>query len=699
MTGVSGLAVLAVMLASTGGFRAELLGANLVLAVSGYLTTRALLDAASSRLDGRMRLDIWYRDHFKHRVPLALFTLAVTLGLAALFSPPEEARRLAMAAVAGLAQLGNWCDLFVVRAQIIASHGDWYADRPGQIDPLGTIWLLSLIEQFALLWPILLGCIRWFARRIGGRSAPPDAAIRTAWLTASACLLLAAVACLVGPLRAAAGADLAELALGSHVRVAEWLLGAAAAGLVVAARTRAGSGVPVSGASVSGAPDSAAPDSVAPDSAALAEFQRARPARGVWWATIGGVIGVAVLVADALIATAHPADWLRGAGPSAAAGGAALLLATVDRQVVSFRHGPIEWLLARGGPVELGRMAYPLLLLHLPVFWLLRQAFPTARPDALLLVGGGFAWFVGLLLQDGLVGRLRVRRWRVRWALPVLLLAGVTVATSSTWLPAAAEGQLRTDRGPVLLALGGSFAGDLAVTLGSHDAGRYSVVDATLPGCGLYPVPPPAVQPARVTADAQLPPSAPTRSAACMNWAEQWRTRITQSRPEALVVDLSTDAAARLYDGSVISPCDVEYRQLYRQELDRAAQLWAALAPGRPVLLTDVRSVTGEADPASSRCFNALIIEAVARYPQVLLLDVEAALCQTGQCWTRTSAGKQLYFDAVHLTPAGMDSLAPWLGAAVGKALAPGPPTADSAAGGSPAGGPAMVDDRPAGRR
>ncbi|WP_322749242.1 MULTISPECIES: SGNH hydrolase domain-containing protein, partial [unclassified Frankia] len=96
------------------------------------------------------------------------------------------------------------------------------------------------------------------------------------------------------------------------------------------------------------------------------------------------------------------------------------------------------------------------------------------------------------------------------------------------------------------------------------------------------------------------------------------------------------------------------------------------------------------------------------------LLDVDAALCQAGQCWTRTSAGRPLYFDAVHLAPAGMDSLAPWLVAAVGRALAPGPPTADNGAGASPAagspagaspaagssaGGTATVDTRPVGRR
>jgi hypothetical protein len=68
-----------------------------------------------------------------------------------------------------------------------------------------------------------------------------------------------------------------------------------------------------------------------------------------------------------------------------------------------------------------------------------------------------------------------------------------------------------------------------------------------------------------------------------------------------------------------------------------------------------------------------LIVEAVARYPQVLLLDVEAALCKAGKCWTRTAGGEPMYGDAVHLSSAGMGNLAPWLEAAVGRALTPGP--------------------------
>ncbi|WP_131749452.1 SGNH hydrolase domain-containing protein [Frankia sp. Cppng1_Ct_nod] len=639
-----GLAVFAVMLQSTGGFRAELLGADMVLAVGGYLTTRTLLDAAWSHPDVRMPLGAWYRDHFKQRVPLLLFTLAVTLGLAVALSPPAQAGHLGMAAIAGLAHLGNWFDL-ALRTGFVGSDGDWYADRPGQIDPLGLLWLLGLFEQFALVWPVLLVGIWWVAGRFGGRSggtsdAGPSATERMAWLTVTLCLLLAGVACLVGPMRAMAGADLTELALGTHVRAAEWLLGACAAALVVAVRARGGDELPAD----------------------------SRGTRGSWWPTVAGVIVLAALVINAMFATARPADWLRAAGPTLAAGCVALLLVIVDRPAQP-RPGSLQWLLGQGGPVELGRMAYPLLVLHLPVFWLLGHAVAQARSYALLVVGGALAWLVGLLLQDGVVGRLRARRWWVGRTASTLVAAYAAIAAGGFWLPAVVDGQLRTGKAPVALVLGGSFAGDLASALGGHGSGRYSVVDGSLPGCGLFSVPSPAAPHARVTADAQLPVSAPARSAGCVDWERQWRSMIDKSRPDILVVDLSGDAAARPDHATVVSPCDVAYRHDYRERLAAAARIWAQAAPGRPVLLADTRSVTGDTDPQSSRCYNALIVEAVARYPQVLLLDVDAALCTAGQCWTRTASGHPFYFDAVHLTPSGMHDLAPWLESAVNRAL------------------------------
>ncbi|SBW25441.1 hypothetical protein FDG2_4553 [Candidatus Protofrankia californiensis] len=670
-----GLAVLAVMLQSTGGFRAELLGPDLVLAATGYLTTRTLLGAAWSRPPGRLRsatqelgppaarekhdraafgLGTAYRDHFKQRVPLLLFTLAATVGLAMALSPPGQARQLGPQAVAGLAQLGNWFDL-VARSQLTGADGNWYADRPAQVDPLGLLWLLSLVEQFAVAGPLLLAGAWWVARRIGR----PARTGWTAWLTAAVTALLAAGACLVGPARASAGADLPELALGSHVRVAEWLLGATAAAVVVAMQVRT--------AQIRTATSSPGGSTPATNGSA-----GATPPRGFWWATSAGTVALAVLVTGGIVATAHPADWLRNGGPAVAAGAGALLLASVDRPAAPARRSPLQWLFGRGAPVELGGMAYPFLLLHLPVFWALASAFPRVRPHALLVVGGGLAALLGLLLQDAVVGRLRLRRWRLGRTASVLLVSYTAVAAGGLWLPALAEQRLRAGTGPVVLVLGGSFAGDLAAAVGRHGSGRYPVVDRSLPGCGLFPVAPPATPQAHVSADAQLPvsaraPAAPAEN--CVHWDRYWRSQIAASHPDVLMVDLSGDAAARPDRATVVSPCDVGYRQIYRERLAVAAHLWEQQAPGRPVLLANSRSSTGDTDAQSSRCYNALVAEAAGRYPQVLLLDVDAALCRGDQCWTRTASGGPFYVDAVHLTASGMHQLAPWLETTIGRAL------------------------------
>ncbi len=687
-----GLAVLAVILQSSGGFRAELLGPDLVLAGSGYLTARALLGAAWSGSDNRIppatqRLDppapqgpglpvarekndhatfgllgTAYRDHFKQRVPLLLFTLAATVGLAAALSPPGQARQLGPQAVAGLAHLGNWFDL-VSRSRLTGSGNNWYADRPAQIDPLGLLWLLGLVEQFAVIGPLLLAGAWWAARRIGR----PVRTGWTAWLTAAVTTLLAAGACLVGPARAASGAGLPELALGSHVRAAEWLLGAAAAAVVVAMQVRTAQ---VRTAQVRTAQvRTAASGSVASVPTASGSAGPA-PVRGSWWAMSAGMLALAVLIADGIVATTHPAGWLRDGGPAVAAGAGALLLASVDRPAAPARRSPLQWLFGRGAPVELGGMAYPLLLLHLPVFWALEAAFPRVRPHALLVVGGGLAALIGLLLQDGVVGRLRLRRWALGWTAPVLLVAYTAVVAGGLCLPALAEQRLRAGTGPVVLVLGGSFAGDLAAAVGRHGSGRYPVVDRSLPGCGLFPVAPPATPQARVTADAQLPAPAPVAVAEnCVRWDRYWRSQIAASHPDVLMVDLSGDAAARPDRTTVVSPCDVGYRRIYRERLAAAARLWDQEAPGRPVLLANSRSSTGDTDAQSSRCYNALVAEAAGRYPQVLLLDVDAALCQGDRCWTRTASGRPFYVDAVHLTAAGMHQLAPWLETMIGRAL------------------------------
>ena len=263
-----------------------------------------------------------------------------------------------------------------------ACPGDWYADRPGTVDPLGALWLVGLLVQLGLVWPLVLVPLR---RLLGVRE-------RRQALTRLLPVLVALAygAWLVGPLRTAAGAPAAELAFGTHVRAAEFLLGAVAAVVVVGLHGRR------------------IPAGVAP---------------------VLAVVGIGGLVALSVLATRHPVDWLRLGGPAGAAAAGALLLLAAQLPA----HGPLAAALGRGLPLELGRAAYPLLLLHLPVFWLVQRGVPTVRPAALLLTGTALAWLVGLLLQDGLV-----RRWRAHWrrwaSVPLVALAVLAVGAGGAGL-------------------------------------------------------------------------------------------------------------------------------------------------------------------------------------------------------------------------------------------------------------------------
>lgn len=584
---VAGFGVVLVMMQSSGGFRAELLGPDVLLAVAGFLTTRTLLLGALST--GRMPLGAWYRRQFLRRAPLLVLTVGAMVALSAVSSPPEQAAPAGADAVAGVLSLGNWWDL----------GGDGVtADGPSRIDPLGLLWLIGLLVQLALVWPLLLAPLRRLVRA--------DDARRVLVALVPVLIAVAFTAWLVGPSRAAAGAGLPELALGTHVRATEWLAGAAAAATAVGLRDRL-------------------------------------PAGPAWPATALAAVGLAVLAGTGVAATLDPEQWLRLGGPGGAAAGAAVLLLSIQLA----GDGPLARALGRGLPAELGRAAYPLLVLHLPVYRIIETGVPAVRPAALLLVGGALTWLIGLVLYDGLLGRLAARR--PVGAVVLVVVTAAAVVAGGTALHRTPPVAPDTTAGPRVLVLGGSVAQDMAAAL---TGSQYAVTEDTRPGCGLLPGAPALATPARLSAQAQLPgpPVAP-----CGGWQRRWRDLVTAERPAAVLLDLSGDA------GPGRNPCDAAFRARYRPLLAEAATILSAGSDGGPVLVADARQGAGE---GPGRCLQALIAEAVAARGALVPLDIDALLCPDAIC-------PPLRDDTAHLTGSAIDRLRPRLAEAVTVELDP----------------------------
>ncbi len=603
LTGLTGLAVLTVVLQSSGGFTVELLGPDLLLVVAGFALTSAVLTGAAGT--DRAALYAWCREQAALRAPLLVMAVAAVIVVGALVGQGDEIAHAATDSFIGLFAVG-W-------AQLAPPSGPL-----GRVDPLGPLWLISLLALFGLSWPILLDALCVRLRVADG--------LHVLTVLAPALLVCAAGAWLVGPVRAATGAGLAELAVGSHVRLTEWLAGATAAAAAVGLQSYRATSTPAASRIV------------------------ANLLRSTRWAPLLAALGGTVLATMAALAAWQPTPWLRHGGPGVAAFGvAAVLLALhapgMDRPARALGHGL---------PRELGRMAYPLLVLHAPLFWLVQLAVPGARPFALLVVGGALSWLLGLLIQDGLVRRWHVRGTVAPRALIVgalaVLLAALTVAVTAPPSRPVGAGPLRQ---PVVLVLGGSTAGELAAAL-DRSGSRFAVADGSRPGCGLLPASPSSWLQARTTAQAQAPATAPS----CGDWPQVWRARIAAVQPDAVVVDLSADATPRGGASPPTAPCAPAFRGMYRTLVEQAVGIWTDGGTTRPVLLTTARD---DGTSAPVRCLNALVGESAGSYRELTQLDVGAQLCPDGICRTHTLDGEPLFNNGIFLSQAGLVELGTWL--------------------------------------
>jgi peptidoglycan/LPS O-acetylase OafA/YrhL/lysophospholipase L1-like esterase len=601
INGLGGVAIVAILLYDTKTLPAGVLGVELFLVVSGFLVTLPLLHEAA--WTGRTGIAGFYRRRLKYVVISLTVTLGLTTALVYLVGSLQEARRASADAVAALLQVANWHAL-------AGGEGRW--DQFGRIDPLGHLWLVSLVEQLCLVWPLFVALLCWVVRRSLG------AVTVLVWVAFGA-------ASVVAPAMYD-GTNGDRLYLGTDSHAVAFLAGAAAACAVqMLRRRRSGAGRDRGRSS-------------------------GRAVAATAFVTVLGTGAVAVLVAATVLAGSRQEPWLYRGGLAGVAAAAALLAAAL-----CYEEGPLFRFFSWGPLAEIGRVSYLIYLVHLPIYWLLTTTKPQVAPYGLVAVGGGLSWLLSMILHYGIAERLRRRPWQVSRAVPVAAACAVVTA-GAQYLPAAVEKRMNPDGRPVALTLGDSVANDMAMALADHGSERFGVVDGGVPGCGVM-----SAEKVR-TRSGEVRPAAE----ACLDWERRWRLSVRNSKPRVIVVHLGADVEQQRVGGRWLSPCDPAYRRRYAAQLGRAARIWADEAPTARVLLMNERTVTGTTDAAAARCYNAVVQRFAVAASQVELLDLDGFLCAGRTCRQDTPDGEPLYSDRVHFSRAGMGYLAGWLEKSIG---------------------------------
>jgi peptidoglycan/LPS O-acetylase OafA/YrhL len=611
--GVLGLAVTALVVGHAGVLPAPASHAVVTVAIDATLTAAAYCLTAALvnllRRDGVRALPAYYLRRCKTALPWTAFVLLVTAACAYGLSPADEAREIRRMLLAGLVQAANW-------AALAGAPHEAAASGPDAAGPVSGLWLLGVLGQFFLLWPPLFAALFLACRR-----RPLPAALLT-------------LAGFAGAAAAAArlwrAADADWWVLGTQARVPDLLAGAAAALFAAWAADRASDKPGRAGGAV---------------------------------ATGAGLLGLAALGGLGWYVHRHPDGWLSAAHhisttPAAAAATAVAALGLTRASV------PVARLFAAAPLDELGRMAYPVLLVHPPLFWLLRRGWPAMSDAALLVVAGVLTWLIALILYyTGL--RAGRRKWRgARQSIAVALVVAAAAGCAYR-LPAALETELRPGGRPLVVGLGDGLAGDLAA--GLHENGTkfagVSGVAADRADCGLF-------DPTRVR---DRSATEHTKPAACAGWAESWTLELRATRPEAVVLHLGRDAAQSVLDGTWKTACDPVYRERYLALLDRALTLIEREAPGAAVVVLNERLDNNSADPIDTACFNQRIKEfADTHQGRVRLADFDAYVCPNGACRTGLPGGKPFYtgLDVARLTPQAQRFVVPWIEEQVSAARA-----------------------------
>jgi peptidoglycan/LPS O-acetylase OafA/YrhL len=626
-----------------GGF----LGVSAFFTLSGFLITSLLL--TERHVLGRVSLAHFWARRARRLLPAALALLAAVCLLAPVLATASQLQQLPGDVWASLAYVLNW--------RQISNGADYAAIFGGAPSPIQHLWSLAVEEQFYLLLPLVAAGCLWLAR---GR--------RRVFATI---LALVAVGSVVEGILLSHGVYSNRVYLGTDTRLAEIVIGALAAVVLLGRR----------------APSRPTVRTRAMDLLAVA------------------LLGFVVALWTSLDLRS---DFLFRGGFAIHALAVAVIIGVATRP-----HGPVRWALSRRPLVDLGRYSYGVYLVHWPVMvWLTAARLHTSAWSAFgiqvaLTLGISVVSF-RLLEQPIRVGKV-ITSWR-RAAVPALAVGGIAMLALLLPPPNRSQVSALADHPRLVVPT------TVAPTHGRHEPvqvlGETAKLRAVTPAAAVAPTttaPPPPLKImvvgdsfARSIADGLQRWALRTGQAAVLDatitacgfgrggrnkgvgfnrtWALDCRRRdttlandLTSFTPDLVFVAGGMwDVTDRLPPGFThwTHIGDPAYDAYLTGELQHLADLTAS--HGARVVWADSphwNPVPGsvifmgpppyfEAQPARADRFNQVLSGAMASRPAVTILDIAS--------WMRAQPGGELApslrVDGVHFTEASTDVFATWLG-------------------------------------
>ncbi len=647
LDGVRALAVAAVLLyhGDVSWARGGYLGVDAFFVLSGFLITSLLVSEWHS--SGRIALAAFWARRARRLLPALFLVLAAVAVYAVVVAAPTELENLRREGLSALAYVANWGQ--------IASHQSYFETFAAP-SPLRHTWSLAIEEQFYLVWPLLVfGVLRW--RRGSLRAL---AAVTGVLLVASAVWMVVLYRPDIDPSRAYYGTD---------TRAQSLLMGALLALLLARRRQSLG------------------------ETATRALH--------------GAAIVAALWLGWIWVHTSERSGWLYRGGFTLCA----LLVAIVIASVTRRNGGPLGALLSLHPFRWVGEVSYGLYLWHWPLYVVISEQ-RTGLQGASLLTARLVATFAvataSFYLVERPIRRGVLRSWRVRITTPATAgLLGVAlvmttggaarplseVAAADIHAPPTAPATPPGQAGPVrVLVVGDSVAHSMAPGLERAAAAQgLTVWDATVDGCGVT----------QDVGEQRVWGWEPARPACSPGWRQRWPLQVSQFDPDVVVALLGTDDAFdRRIDGQEVDFDTPQGDDLTRGDLQDAFGVLSA-GGARVVALTTPYHVIGwprqvRVDRSSynptwvDRWNNDLRAVATRNPGTVSIADLNHLLCPNG-AWTDSVNGVDVRtYDKMHLSDAGADLVASWLGPQLVRLARAPVPTANASVG-TPAGSVAAL--------